>query len=220
VKDLIVIDPKDKLSLDALDLVMIPQVTSNTPLYDLLNHFQKGKSHMAMVINALDFTTVVGIVTLEDIIEELLNVEILDERDTRENANAIRISMDTGESAIVYRPSLNIPRPSLSLTREANTPKGFKSPKPSNASGNSPKKENDLNNSSKKIPEEKEMKHSRQANTVSTRIPPQIRKSSSSSSSGTEHSENTSEKVEIDPTTVSEESEDNKKKEKKKDVKM
>jgi len=216
VKDLIVIDPKDKLSLDALDLVMIPQVTSNTPLYDLLNHFQKGKSHMAMVINALDFTTVVGIVTLEDIIEELLNVEILDERDTRENANAIRISMDTGESAIVYRPSLNIPRPSLTLIRETNPPKGFKSPITLELSGNSPKKEKDMNTSSKKKTEEK---LSRQVNNVSTQIPPQLRKSSSSSSSGTEHSENTSEKVEVDPTTVSE-SEDNKKKQNKKDVKM
>jgi len=126
VKDLIVINPEEKISLDALDLIMIPQVTTTTPLFDLLNHFQKGKSHMAVVIDSTDFTTIVGIVTLEDIIEELLNVEILDERDYREenqHREAIRISIENGETAIVYRPSLTLTRPSLSLQRDVNATK-------------------------------------------------------------------------------------------------
>jgi len=83
VKDLIVTNPDESVSLNNFDLVMIPQVTSNTPLYDLLNQFRMGKSHMALVLDSEDFTTVLGIVTLEDIIEELLEVEILDEKDLR-----------------------------------------------------------------------------------------------------------------------------------------
>jgi len=89
VKDLITVNPADKVPLEEIDLVMIPQVTSNTPLYDLLNHFRKGKSHMALVLDNEDFTSVLGVITLEDIIEELLAVEILDEQDLRANRDSV-----------------------------------------------------------------------------------------------------------------------------------
>jgi len=124
VKDLIVINPEDKVPLDHLDFVMLPQVTSLTPLYDLLNHFRSGSCHMAVVLDSADFTNVLGIVTLEDIIEELLAVEIYDEQDLRINREALpRPSLTYGREAIP-RPSLTygreaIPRPSLTFTREA-----------------------------------------------------------------------------------------------------
>jgi len=105
VKDLIVINPADRIPLEQIDIVMIPQVTSNTPLYDLLNHFRKGRSHMAVVLDSEDFTTVLGIVTLEDIIEELLAIEILDELDVRIAMNAIPRT-----SISFSRNSLNLPR--------------------------------------------------------------------------------------------------------------
>lgn len=49
-------------------------------LDSLLNMFIKSKRHMGFVYN--QFNSLTGIVTLEDIIETILKVEILDERDT------------------------------------------------------------------------------------------------------------------------------------------
>jgi len=101
VKDLVCLNPDDKIPLEQIDLVIIPQVTSNTPLYDLLNHFRKGKSHMALVLDSQDFTTVLGLVTLEDIIEELLAVEILDEQDLRIDRESLpRLSINYARSGI------------------------------------------------------------------------------------------------------------------------
>lgn len=49
-------------------------------LDSLLNMFIKSKRHMGFVYN--QFSSLTGIVTMEDIIETILDVEILDERDT------------------------------------------------------------------------------------------------------------------------------------------
>jgi metal transporter CNNM len=49
-------------------------------LDSLMNYFLKNKTHMAFVYN--EFNILQGIVTLEDIMEEVLDIEILDESDT------------------------------------------------------------------------------------------------------------------------------------------
>ena len=48
-------------------------------LDDLLNHFLTNKKHIACLYN--EFATLVGVITLEDIIEEILKAEIIDEGD-------------------------------------------------------------------------------------------------------------------------------------------
>lgn len=54
---------------------------------ELLDEFKKGKSHMSIVQSirmgegADPVYSVVGIVTLEDVIEEILKIEIVDETD-------------------------------------------------------------------------------------------------------------------------------------------
>eukprot|EP01128_Nolandella_sp_AFSM9_P012489 TRINITY_DN9330_c0_g1_i2.p1 TRINITY_DN9330_c0_g1~~TRINITY_DN9330_c0_g1_i2.p1 ORF type:complete len:527 (-),score=95.35 TRINITY_DN9330_c0_g1_i2:134-1549(-) len=64
-----------------MDLVQMPRVNAQTPLFDLLNLFKIGKSHMALVCDPVDNVTVLGVVTLEDVIEQLLETEIYDESD-------------------------------------------------------------------------------------------------------------------------------------------
>ncbi len=56
-------------------------ITETKPIVDLLREFQKRKLHMAMVID--EFGTVRGLITLEDILEEIVG-EIDDEYDNNE----------------------------------------------------------------------------------------------------------------------------------------
>lgn len=56
-------------------------VDATQSLFSILREFQQGKSHLAIVVG--DGNRPVGIITLEDIIEELLQEEIVDETDTQ-----------------------------------------------------------------------------------------------------------------------------------------
>ena len=97
IKNLIKIDPDDNLSmLQVFDEYRQPlyKISENTELYSVLNLFQLGKSHMfAVTANQgalarnVELTPlspsdlVIGIITLEDVIEELIQEEIIDETD-------------------------------------------------------------------------------------------------------------------------------------------
>eukprot|EP00906_Rhabdomonas_costata_P018266 RCo026657 len=83
VKHLILLNPDDGIPVKDLKLRPVPFVPGDKPLYDLLNLFQHGRSHMAMVVDAKDHLTLIGIITLEDVIEELIQEEIRDETDPR-----------------------------------------------------------------------------------------------------------------------------------------
>ncbi|KAG2700556.1 hypothetical protein I3760_06G003500 [Carya illinoinensis] len=52
VKNLIFCRPEDETPIKYLTLRRIPRVGDNWPLYDILNEFQKGHSHMAVVIKS------------------------------------------------------------------------------------------------------------------------------------------------------------------------
>ena len=58
----------------------IIMVNENMHLDAALNHLIKNKSHMMFVYN--EFNSLIGVVTMEDIIEEVFGVEILDESDS------------------------------------------------------------------------------------------------------------------------------------------
>jgi CBS domain containing-hemolysin-like protein len=81
VKNLILNDPEHNvISVSQAKLRPLPTVPASMPLYDILNEFQTGKSHMALVRNS-DSQEIIGIVTMEDIIEELIQEDIVDETD-------------------------------------------------------------------------------------------------------------------------------------------
>jgi CBS domain containing-hemolysin-like protein len=79
VKDLLKIPPGEAVRLDRGPLVreafFVPE---GKKIDDLLREFQRGKKHMAVVVDEYGGTS--GIVTLEDILEEIVG-EILDEYD-------------------------------------------------------------------------------------------------------------------------------------------
>ncbi|KAK0397685.1 hypothetical protein QR680_002219 [Steinernema hermaphroditum] len=94
VKDLALIKPKDCFTVSTVcgfnkhPLRMVP---SNTPLHSMLDEFKAGSYHLAIVhsspivvkegTRAREHRTLLGIITLEDIVEEILQAEIVDETD-------------------------------------------------------------------------------------------------------------------------------------------
>jgi CBS domain containing-hemolysin-like protein len=79
VKDLLKIPPGESFRLDRGRLVREAYfVPESKKLDDLLREFQRGKKHMAVVVDEYGGTS--GIVTLEDVLEEIVG-EILDEYD-------------------------------------------------------------------------------------------------------------------------------------------
>lgn len=82
IKDLIAEDLKDKTVGNILDKEII-FADHDKPLDDLLNAFRLKKIHMAIVLN--EYSSVAGVVTIEDIIEEIIGAEIMDEFDKYED---------------------------------------------------------------------------------------------------------------------------------------
>ncbi|RIB20341.1 hypothetical protein C2G38_1204159 [Gigaspora rosea] len=78
-KSLILYNPDEALPLKNFSTNPILKVEASTSLVDILNSFQEGKCHMALVVKE---SNPIGIITLEDILEELIQEEIYDESDT------------------------------------------------------------------------------------------------------------------------------------------
>jgi metal transporter CNNM len=80
VKNLILLDDTVDTYIRDLDLINAPRMKTDTNLFDAINFFQEGASHMAIVVS--NENHVIGICTLEDCIEEILLEEVFDESDT------------------------------------------------------------------------------------------------------------------------------------------
>mmetsp|Transcript_7823 Transcript_7823/g.14373 ORF Transcript_7823/g.14373 Transcript_7823/m.14373 type:complete len:658 (+) Transcript_7823:77-2050(+) len=93
-KDLIMVDPEDQTSVQSIIQFFgrpLHSVFPDTALSEALALFRSGKTHLAIVKNVVNdvedrdpFYEVGGLVTLEDIVEEILQAEILDETDDLE----------------------------------------------------------------------------------------------------------------------------------------
>ncbi|XP_041088207.1 metal transporter CNNM3-like isoform X2 [Polyodon spathula] len=90
VKDLAMVDPEDRTPMSTITKFYnhpLHFVFDDTKLDAVLEEFKKGKSHLAIVQKVNNegegdpFYEVLGLVTLEDVIEEIIKSEILDESD-------------------------------------------------------------------------------------------------------------------------------------------
>ncbi|KAF4553009.1 Cyclin M transmembrane N-terminal domain-containing protein [Elsinoe fawcettii] len=82
VKILITYDPEDCLRVRDFALATLPETAPDTSCLDIVNFFQEGKSHMVLVSEFPGQDSgAQGVVTLEDVIEELIGEEIIDESD-------------------------------------------------------------------------------------------------------------------------------------------
>ncbi|KAL4804474.1 hypothetical protein BDV18DRAFT_31630 [Aspergillus unguis] len=82
VKMLITYDPEDAKPVSHFALATLPETRPETSCLDIVNFFQEGKSHMVLVSEFPgEDRGALGVVTLEDVIEELIGEEIIDESD-------------------------------------------------------------------------------------------------------------------------------------------
>lgn len=82
VKILITYDPEDCKRVSEFALATLPETRPETSCLDIVNFFQEGKSHMVLVSEYPgENYGAQGVVTLEDVIEELIGEEIIDESD-------------------------------------------------------------------------------------------------------------------------------------------
>lgn len=82
VRVLISYDPEDALPVALFPLATLPETGADTSCLNILNYFQEGKSHMIVVSDTPgEPTGALGVLTLEDVIEELIGEEIVDESD-------------------------------------------------------------------------------------------------------------------------------------------
>eukprot|EP01103_Thecamoeba_quadrilineata_P007616 TRINITY_DN17467_c0_g1_i1.p1 TRINITY_DN17467_c0_g1~~TRINITY_DN17467_c0_g1_i1.p1 ORF type:complete len:383 (+),score=58.27 TRINITY_DN17467_c0_g1_i1:25-1173(+) len=91
-KKLLTIKPRDEIPVSKLEILRVPVVNAKMTMYAMMNLFQTGKSHLALVVDPVDHLTVQGIITIEDVLEELVG-DISDETDVIRSlkfANALR----------------------------------------------------------------------------------------------------------------------------------
>ncbi len=79
IRDLLGVDSQAGELISKFVRTDVLSIKKDIHLDDLLNHFLANKKHIACLYN--EFATFVGVVTLEDIIEEILKTEIMDEGD-------------------------------------------------------------------------------------------------------------------------------------------
>ncbi|KAL8284723.1 hypothetical protein RB597_002007 [Gaeumannomyces tritici] len=130
VKILITYDPEDCMLVKDFPLATLPETRPETSCLDIVNYFQEGKSHMVLVSDSPGNPYgALGVVTLEDVIEELIGEEIIDESDVYIDVHkAIRRLHPAPNAQVFRRQSSNVNPKSAENNKGEENANGLASP--------------------------------------------------------------------------------------------
>lgn len=108
IKKLLVYDPARALPVSDFKLSILPEAHPSINCFQALDYFQTGRAHLLLVSRTPGIAGGgIGVITLEDIIEEIISEEIVDETDRYEDnqskRHARRITTSTVMRGIVER---------------------------------------------------------------------------------------------------------------------
>ncbi|KAF5366846.1 hypothetical protein D9758_006484 [Tetrapyrgos nigripes] len=82
IKKLIQYDPAQALPVSDFHLSILPEAPPSINCFQALDYFQTGRAHILLISSSPGYAGgAVGVITLEDIIEEIISEEIVDETD-------------------------------------------------------------------------------------------------------------------------------------------
>jgi len=85
-KKLLVYDPEKKQPVSSFTLLILPEASPQINCFQALDYFQTGRAHLLLISRSPGQPHgALGVVTLEDIIEEIISEEIVDETDRFED---------------------------------------------------------------------------------------------------------------------------------------
>ncbi|KAI0761146.1 DUF21-domain-containing protein [Trametes elegans] len=86
VKQLSVYDPSSAIPVSEFPLYLLPEAPPNINCFQALDYFQTGRAHLLLLSHTPgEEGGAIGVITLEDIIEEMISEEIVDETDRYED---------------------------------------------------------------------------------------------------------------------------------------
>ncbi|KAG6900363.1 hypothetical protein C0993_011994 [Termitomyces sp. T159_Od127] len=102
IKKLLTYDPAKALPVSAFPLSILPEAHPSINCFQALDYFQTGRAHLLLISETPGQAGgAIGVITLEDVIEEIISEEIVDETDRYEDNQSKRSARRMTNNAIM-----------------------------------------------------------------------------------------------------------------------
>ncbi|KZT61866.1 DUF21-domain-containing protein [Calocera cornea HHB12733] len=102
IKRLLAYDPDDALPVSSFPLSILPEAKPSINCFQALDYFQTGRAHLLLITEHPGKPYgALGVITLEDIIEEMINEEIVDETDLYTDNHTRQVVKRRGNAAVM-----------------------------------------------------------------------------------------------------------------------